>query len=104
MTMVLKPKTNKLNNIIIIDDDSKSIEEPKKYKMRRNYFTNEYKIKFLNALEDKDIYEIFHELIKKVKSNRKLRDNDRIRIVIQNEMLPHAIPTKFHKLKAFKFD
>ena len=34
MTMVLKPKTNKLN-IIIIDDDSKSIEEPKKYKMRR---------------------------------------------------------------------
>ena len=34
--MVLKPKTNKLNNIIIIDDDSKSIKEQKKYKMKRN--------------------------------------------------------------------
>ena len=69
-----------------------------------NPFTNEYKIKILNPLEDDkaEIYKIFHELIKKVKINRKLKDNDRIRIVIQNEGLPNAISTKFNKVNDFK--
>ena len=70
-----------------------------------NSFTNEYQIKILKPLEDdKEIYKIFHELIKKVKINRKLKDNDRIRIVIQNEELPNAISTKFNKVNDFKLD
>ena len=68
-----------------------------------NSFTNEYQIKILKPLEDdKDIYQIFHELIKTVKVNRKLKDNDIIRIVIQNEELPNAISTKYNKVNDFK--
>ena len=68
-----------------------------------NSFTNEFQIKILKPLEDdKDIYKIFHELIKTVKVNRKLKDNDIIRIVIQNEELPNAISTKYNKVNDFK--
>ena len=50
----------------------------------------------------KDIYHILQELIKTVKSRRKLSNNDMLRFVIRNEELPNAISTKFNKVKDFK--
>ena len=66
-------------------------------------FTNEFKVKIFKKLDDViEIYHIFQELIKTVKRRRKLSDNDRLRLVIQNEHLPNAISTKFNKVKDFK--
>ena len=66
-------------------------------------FTNEFKVKIFNKLDDvKEIYHIFQELVKTVKRRRKLSDNDMLRLVIQNEELPNAISTKFNKVKNFK--
>ena len=66
-------------------------------------YTNEFKVKILKKLDDvKEIYHIFHELVKTVKRRRKLSDNDMLRLVIQNEELPNAISTKFNKFKNFK--
>ena len=68
-------------------------------------FTNEFKIKILKELDDENkIYHIFQELIKTVERKRKLRSDDRLRFVIQNEGLTNAISTKFHKVKDFKPD
>ena len=66
-------------------------------------YTNEFKVKILKKLDDvKEIYHIFQELVKSVKRRRKLRDNDMLRLVIQNEELPNAISTKFNKVQDFK--
>ena len=73
--------------------------ENKKFKSA----TNEFKVKILKKLDDvKEIYHIFHELVKTVKKRRKLSNNDMLRIVIQNEELPKAISTKFKKVKDFE--
>ena len=73
--------------------------ENKKFKS----YTNEVKVKILKRLDDvKEIYHIFQELVKTVKSRRKLSDNDMLRLVIQNEELPNAISTKFNKVQDFK--
>ena len=48
------------------------------------------------------ISHIFQELVKTVKRRRKLRDNDMLRLIIQNEELPNAISTKFNKVQDFK--
>ena len=65
--------------------------------------TNEFKVKILKKLDDvKEIYHIFQELVKTVKRRRKLRGNDMLRLVIQNEELPNAISTKFNKVQDFK--
>ena len=73
--------------------------ENKKFKS----YTNEFKVKILKKLDDvKEIYHIFHELVKTVKRRRKLSDNDMLRLVIQNEELPNAISTKFNKVENFK--
>ena len=48
------------------------------------------------------VYHIFQELVKTVKRRRKLRDNDMLRLIIQNEELPYAISTKFNKVQDFK--
>ena len=73
--------------------------EDKKFKS----YTNEFKVKILKKLDDvKEIYHIFQELVKTVKKRRKLRDNDMLRLVIQNEELPNAISTKFNKVENFK--
>ena len=67
------------------------------------YFTNEFKVKILNKLNDvKEIFHIFQELVKTIKRTRKLSDNDMLRLVIQNEELPKAISTKFNKVEDFK--
>ena len=66
-------------------------------------YTNEFKVKILKKLDDvKEIYHIFHELVKTVKKRRKLSNNDMLRLVIQNEELPNAISTKFNKVQDFK--
>ena len=66
-------------------------------------FTNEFKVKILNKLDDvKEIYHIFQKLVKAVKRRRKLSDNDMLRLIIQNEELPNAISTKFNKVEDFK--
>ena len=66
-------------------------------------YTNEFKVKILKKLDDvKEIYHIFHELVKTVKRRSKLSDNDMLRLVIQNEELPNAISTKFNKVKNSK--
>ena len=49
-----------------------------------------------------EIYSIFHELVKVVKRRRKLRDNDILRFVIQNEEAPKAISSKFNKVRDLK--
>ena len=73
--------------------------ENKKFKS----FTNEFKVKILKKLNDvKEIYHIFQELIKTVKTRRKLSNNDRLRFVIQNKELPNAISTKFNRVQDFK--
>ena len=73
--------------------------ENKKFKSS----TNEFKVKILKKLDDvKEIYNIFQELVKTVKKRRKLRNNDMLRIVIQNEELPKAISTKFKKVQDFE--
>ena len=73
--------------------------ENKKFKS----YTNEFKVKIRKKLDDiKEIYRIFQELVKTVKRRRKLRDNDMLRLVIQNEELPNAISTKFNKVQDFK--
>ena len=60
-------------------------------------------MKILKELDNtNEIYQIFQELIRTVKRRRKLSDNDRLRIVIQNEELPNAILTKFNKVKDFE--
>ena len=71
----------------------------KKFKSYRN----EFKVKILKKLDDvKEVYYIFHELVKTVKKRRKLSNNDMLRLVIQNEELPNAISTKFNKVQDFK--
>ena len=73
--------------------------ENKKFKS----YTKEFKVKILKKLDDvKDIYHIFQELVKTVKTRRKLSDNDMLRLVIQNEELSNAISTKFNKVGDFK--
>ena len=73
--------------------------ENKKFKS----YTNEFKVKILKELDDvKEIYHIFQELVKTAKRRRKLRNNDMLRLVIQNEELPNAISTKFNKVENFK--
>ena len=71
-----------------------------------NSYTNEYKIKILKPLNDviKEIYKIFHEMISKVKNAWKLKENDILRIVIQNNELPNSISTKFRKIKDFRLN
>ena len=46
--------------------------------------------------------DVKEELVKTVKTRRKLSDNDMLRLVIQNEELPNAISTKFNKMQDFK--
>ena len=66
-------------------------------------YTNEFKVKILKKLDDvKEVYYIFHELVKTVKKRCKLSNNDMLRLVIQNEELPNAISTKFNKVQDFK--
>ena len=66
-------------------------------------YTNEFKVKILKKLDDvKEVYYIFHELVKTVKKRHKLSNNDMLRLVIQNEELPKAISTKFNKVENFK--
>ena len=72
--------------------------ENKKFKS----YTNEFKVKILKKLDDKDIYHIFQEIVKTVKKRGNLSNNDMLRIVIQNEELPKAISTKFNKVENFK--
>ena len=73
--------------------------ENKKFKS----YTNEFKVNILKKMDDvKEIYHIFQELVKTVKRRRKLSDNDMLRLVIQNEELSNAIPTKFNKVEHFK--
>ena len=73
--------------------------ENKKFKS----YTNEFRVKILKELDnDNEIYHIFQELVKTVKTRRKLSNNDMIRVVIQNEELPNAISTKFNKVESFK--
>ena len=73
--------------------------ENKKFKS----YTNEFKVKILKKLDDvKEVYYIFHELVKTVKKRRKLSNNDMLRIVIQNENIPKAISTKFKKVRDFE--
>ena len=73
--------------------------ENKKFKS----YTNEFRVKVLKELDDdNEIYHIFQELVKTVKKRRNLSDNDMLRLVIQNEELPHAISTKFNKAGNFK--
>ena len=73
--------------------------ENKKFKS----YTNEFKVKILEKLDDvKEICHIFQELVKTVKRRRKLSDNDMLRLIIENEELPNAISTKFNKVQDFK--
>ena len=73
--------------------------ENKKFKS----YTNEFRVKILKELDNyNEIYHIFQELVKTVKKKRNLRNNDMIRLVIQNEELPNAISTNFNKLENFK--
>ena len=73
--------------------------ENKKFKS----YTNEFKVKILEKLDDvKEIYHKLQELVKTVKRRRKLIDNDMLRLVIQNEELPDAISTKFNMVGDFK--
>ena len=73
--------------------------ENKKFKS----YTDEFKVKILKKLDDvKEVYYIFHELVKTVKKRRKLSNNDMLRLVVQNEELPNAISTKFNKVQDFK--
>ena len=66
-------------------------------------YTNEFKVKILKKLDDvKEVYYIFHELVKTLKKRRKLSNNDMLRLFIQNEELPNAISTKFNKVQDFK--
>ena len=68
-----------------------------------NSSTNEFKIKILKPLDDvKEVYFRFQEFIKTVKRKRKLKNNDRVRFIIQNEELPNATSTKFQKVKDFR--
>ena len=68
-----------------------------------NSYTNEFEVKILRKLDnDKELYYIFHEIVKTVKKRRNLSNNDMLRIVIQNEELPKAISTKFKKVKDFE--
>ena len=111
-----KPRADLINDLFNFDDDlfqkeNTSLENFKTINTRNvqnkkfNSFTNEYEIKILRPLEsDEEIYKIFHDLIKKVKINRKLNDNDRIRIVIQNEELTNPISTQYMKVIDFKLD
>ena len=73
--------------------------ENKKFKS----YTSKFKVKILKKLDDvEEIYHIIQELVKTVKRRRKLSDNDMLRLVIQNEVLPNAISTKFNKVQDFK--
>ena len=72
--------------------------ENKKFKS----YINEFRVKILKKLENyNEIYHIFQELVKTVKTRRKLSDNNMLRVVIQNEELPNAISTKFNKVQDF---
>ena len=91
-----KPKTKALRNSKIINVRSR---QNKKFKS----FTNEFKVKILKKLDEvNEIYHIFQELIKNIKRKRNLSNNNRLRLVIQNEELPKAISTKFNKVQDFK--
>ena len=93
---IFQTENTSLGNFKIISVRSR---ENKKFKS----YTNEFKVKILKELDDvKEIYHIFQELVKTVKKRRKLRDNDMLRLVIQNEELPNAISTKFNKVENFK--
>ena len=88
---IIKPIQIKIINI--------QSRQNKKFKS----YMNEFKIKILKKLDDvKEIYHIFQELVKTIKSRRKLSDNDMLRLIIQNEELPNAISTKFNKVQDFK--
>ena len=43
-------------------------------------------------------------MILKAKNNRKLKENGRVRIVVQNNELYNSILTKFQKVKDFRLD
>ena len=93
---IFQTENTSLGKFEIINVQSK---QNKKFKS----FTNEFKVKILKKLNnDKEVYCIFQELIKTVKRRRKLSNNDRLRLVIQNEQLPNTISTKFNKVQDFK--
>ena len=93
---IFRTENQSLEKFKIISVQSR---ENKKFKS----YTNEFKVKILEKLDDvKEIYHIFQELVKTVKRRRKLSDNDMLRLVIENEELPNAISTKFNKVQDFK--
>ena len=93
---IFQTENTSLGNFKIISVQSR---ENKKFKS----YTNEFKVKILKELDDvKEIYHIFQEPVKTVKRRRKLSDNDMLRLVIQNEVLPNAVSTKFNKVENFK--
>lgn len=65
-----------------------------------NAYANEFERRIWKPIDD--IYLIFQELIETVKKQRRLNDNDMLRIVISCNELPHNISTKFMKVKNFK--
>ena len=94
--MTFQTENTSLGKFKIISVQSRANKKFKSY-------TNEFKVKILKKWYDvKHIYHIFQELVKTVKKRRKLSNNDMLRLVIQNEELPHAISTKFNKVQYFK--
>ena len=71
-----------------------------------NAFTNEFKINVRkNFIGDKnDVFNVFEKMVKMTIKKRKLKDNDRFRLVILNDALDHPISTKMLKVSDFKLN